>query len=150
MEEGPKIVAAITNLFKGADARDWELVQSVMAPSVFVDYTSMKGGEAETQTPEQVVAGWADFLPGFDSTNHQLSSFKVQLHGHEAEAQYSTTADHFIGSEVWTVIATYQTKLVKENSKWLINYHKINYDRQSGNTSLPKMAHQIIADRVNS
>lgn len=148
--EGQKIVTAITNLFKGADTHDWELVQSVLAPSVFLDYTSMRGGEAEVQTPEQIIASWASFLPGFDKTHHQLSSFKVQLHGAEADAHYSTTADHFIGDEIWTVIATYHTKLVKQGDKWLINYHKINYDRQSGNSSLPKLAHQNIANRVNN
>ncbi|MDR6942521.1 nuclear transport factor 2 family protein [Mucilaginibacter pocheonensis] len=138
--EGNKIIEAITNLFKGTDERDWELVKSVMAKNVLLDYTSMAGGEPGILTPAEIVDLWASFLPGFDTTHHQLSEFRVRLHGIEADVDYVGKADHFIGNEVWTISGTYQTKLEKQNGTWLITYLKLNYDRQSGNTSLPKQA----------
>ena len=111
-----------------------------MAKNVLLDYTSMAGGEPGILTPAEIVDLWASFLPGFDTTHHQLSEFRVRLHGNEADVDYVGKADHFIGNEVWTISGTYQTKLEKQNGTWLITYLKLNYDRQSGNTSLPKQA----------
>lgn len=138
--EGNKIIEAITNLFKGTDERDWELVRSVMADNVLLDYQSMTGIEPGMQTPQQIIDAWAGFLPGFDTTHHQLSEFRVRLHGSEADVDYVGKADHFIGDEVWTISGTYQTKLEKQNGTWLITCLKLNYDKQSGNTALPRQA----------
>lgn len=145
--EGNKIIKAVTNLFKGADDRDWALIESLLAPVVTLDYSSMNGFGPADISPAEIVANWESFLPGFDKTDHHLSAFKVQLNGRVADVFYSTVADHFIGDQVWTVTANYHTKLAKHEDTWLINYHKIDFESQSGNTNLPKQAHQVIADR---
>jgi hypothetical protein len=145
--EGQKIIQAIINLFDGADERDWKKVQDVMADNVLLDYTSMTGVEPGMVTPVQITDAWASFLPGFDKTDHQLSEFRVKLHGNEADVYYIGKADHFIGDEVWTISGTYQTKLEKQNDTWLITYLKLNYDKQSGNTALPQRAKQNVIDR---
>ncbi|HEY9195769.1 MAG TPA: nuclear transport factor 2 family protein [Mucilaginibacter sp.] len=142
--EGQKIIQAVTNLFKGADERDWQLVLSVLADEVFLDYSSMNGVEPSVHTHQQVIDAWADFLPGFDSTNHQLSEFKIQLHGNEADLFCLGKADHYIDDQVWTIYGSYHTKLRKQDGKWLIVCHKLNYDRQTGNTSLPRLAQENV------
>ena len=147
--EGQKITQAIATLFKGIDDRDWSLGLTVLAKEVFLDYSSMNNTEPSVYNHEQVINAWESFLTGFDKTEHQLSEFKVQLHDKEADVFYVGKADHFIGDEVWTTIGTYNTKLEKQNGKWLIVYHQINHDRQSGNTSLAKLAHQNVLARRN-
>jgi len=142
--EGQKITQAIATLFKAIDDRDWQLGLSVLAKEIFLDYSSMNNTEPSVHNHEQVIDAWESFLPGFDRTQHQLSEFKVQLHGHEADVFYVGKADHFIGDEIWTTIGNYNTRLEKQKGKWLITYHKLTYDRQSGNTGLPKLAHQKI------
>ncbi|WP_183563466.1 nuclear transport factor 2 family protein [Mucilaginibacter sp. SP1R1] len=138
--EGNKIIQAITILFKSVDARDWKSVQSVMAENVLLDYTSMVGGEPSVQTPEQITNTWACFLPGFDSTNHQVSEFRVKLHGSQADVDYVGKADHFIDDEVWTISGTYHSSLEKQNGTWLVTHLKLNYDKQTGNLYLPQKA----------
>src|SRR5258708_32766491 len=113
--EGHKIIQAVTDLFKGADERDWQKVRNVMADNVLLDYTSMTGVEPGMVTPVQITDAWASFLPGFDKTDHQLSEFRVKLHGNEADVYYIGKADHFIGDEVWTISGTYQTQLETQN-----------------------------------
>jgi hypothetical protein len=142
--ENDKVIQSIKNLFAGADERNWPKVQSVMAKTVLLDYTSMTGGSPSTQTPEQITDAWAAFLPGFDKTHHQLSGFKTKLNGNIAHVHYTGKADHVIGNEVWTVEGNYDTDLQKENSNWLVTKHKFNFARQSGNTNLPAMATKII------
>jgi hypothetical protein len=148
--EGTKVLAAVTNVFKGADTHDWGLVQSVLAQKVMLDYSSMNGLGPLELSPVEVTNNWETFLPGFDRTHHQLSAFRVQLNGSVADVYYSTVADHFIGDDVWTVTATYHTKLIKEDGTWLVNYHKINFENQTGNANLPKRAHEILAERKAS
>jgi hypothetical protein len=138
--EGQKIIQTVTDLFSGADERDWQKVQRVMADNVLLDYKSMTGIEPGMQTPVQITDAWASFLPGFDKTHHQLSEFRVKLHGNEADVDYVGKADHFIDDEVWTISGTYQTKLEKQKGVWLITYLRLNYDKQSGNTALPQRA----------
>jgi len=145
--EGNKIINTVTNLFRGADDRDWPLIESILAPVVTLDYSSMNGFGPAELSPAQIVDNWASFLPGFDKTDHRVSAFKVQLNGKMADVFYSTVASHFLGDQVWVVTANYHTKLAKYDDTWLITYHKIDFESQSGNANLPKQAHQVIADR---
>lgn len=143
--EGQKIIQAVTDLFTGADERDWQKVRSVMADNVLLDYQSMTGIEPGMQTPVEITDAWASFLPGFDKTEHQLSEFRVRLHGNEADVHYVGKADHFLEGEQWTISGSYETKLEKQNGVWLITYLKLDYDKQTGNTGLPSRAKQRLA-----
>ena len=145
--ETEEIIQSISNLFVGADERNWQKVQSVMANSVLLDYTSMAGGNPAIMTPQQVTGAWAAFLPGFDKTYHQLSGFEVKVNGDTATAHYAGKADHLIGEETWTVGGTYDTGLQTVNGQWLVVSHKLNFIKQSGNTNLPAQATQIIKQR---
>lgn len=140
--EGQKITQSITTLFKGADERDWQKVRGVMAKNVLLDYSAMSGAEPSMQSPEQITDMWACFLPGFDKTHHHVSGFHVKLHGNKANVHYIGKTEHFIGDEVWTVDGAYDTELEKEGDKWLITAHKFNFEKQSGNTGLVKLAKQ--------
>jgi ketosteroid isomerase-like protein len=136
----------VRSLFEGADERNWQKSASVMSNNVLLDYSSMTGNAATLLTPEQIMAAWAAFLPGFDRTNHKLSDFTINTNGLTALAHYRGKADHFLNGGVWTVDGTYDTKLVRTNNdNWLIVEHKFNLKEQSGNTSLPQSAVQKMA-----
>jgi hypothetical protein len=143
------IIEIITNLFAGADERDWQKVESTMAQTVLLDYTSMAGGEPTQLTPVQITNAWAAFLPGFDHTHHQLSGFEVKENNGTANAHYFGKAEHFIGNGVWIVEGSYDTELQKINSDWKITKHKLNFSGQSGNTNLPAVATEKMKARIN-
>ena len=119
-KEEKEILEVITSLFKGADEHDWLKVQQAMASEVLLDYTSMTGGSPMLLSPKHIVQNWAGFLPGFDKTQHQLSSFHVKMNGEQALGNYFGKADHFIGGNVWTVEGTYETELQKVVGEWKI------------------------------
>lgn len=97
------IIQVITAIFHGADQRDWGAVQNALADQVWLDYTSLAGGQPSLLTGQQIAGAWASFLPRFDKTHHQLSHFEVDLGGSTAKARFSGKADHFIGTASWTV-----------------------------------------------
>ena len=100
----------VRKLFEGADERNWQKSASAMSNEVLLDYSSMTGNAATLLKPEQIMAAWAAFLPGFDRTNHLLSNFTIKTNGLTAEVHYNGKADHFLNGEVWTVNGTYDTK----------------------------------------
>jgi hypothetical protein len=139
----------VRKLFEGADERNWQKSASAMSNEVLLDYSSMTGNAATLLKPEQIMAAWAAFLPGFDRTNHLLSNFTIKTNGLTAEVHYNGKADHFLNGEVWTVNGTYDTKLIRTNNDtWLITEHKFNFRDQSGNTTLPQAATQKLNNRL--
>ena len=142
--EQEKIIHSLIDVFAGADERNWQKIQHVMANTVLLDYTSMAGGNPAILTPQQITNSWEAFLPGFDKTFHQLSGFELKVTGNTATVHYAGKADHFIGKETWTVEGTYDSELKKDNDLWLVTKHKFNFIKQSGNINLPTRAIQII------
>ena len=149
MEE-EKIKETIKAIFSGVDELDWQKVQNVLAEKVLIDYTSLNGGQPLVQTPQEVTDAWAQFLPGFDKTFHQVSGFEITTKGKEASARYNGKADHYLDNEVWTVEGTFDTELQKQDSRWLVTKHKFNLSKQSGNLDLPKKAMEVVKSKKSS
>ena len=139
------ITEIIAKLFLSADERDWETTLGIFDEVVLLDYTSMTRGEPAMLDREDIVAAWKSFLPGFDSTDHQLSDFDVKIEDDRAEAVFFGHAEHFICDEIWIVEGDYETELVRKNDGWLINKLKLNLSKQDGNLELPKLAGERIA-----
>lgn len=139
------ISQTVGHLFAGVDARDWDLVRATFADSVTLDFTSMNGGAPAVLTPDEIINAWAAFLPGFDSTHHQISDIRVNSTDARATVHYHGTADHRLGSAVWTVSGHYETELVRIGGDWKISAHTFHLESQSGDTTLPARASEIAA-----
>ena len=146
--EEQKIIAVITALFHGADTHDWKKVQQAMAHQVLLDYTSISGGSPSVLTPQQITESWAAFLPIFDKTHHQLSAIQVTVNSDVASANYVGKADHFIGTDVWTVDGSYETALQKVDGEWKITKQKFNLTSQRGELYLPAAATERMKNKT--
>jgi len=137
------IINHITKLFVYTDEQKWDEVQSSFAKQVLLDYSSFTGIEAAEMTPDQLVAGWSGFLPGFEATHHQVGNFIVETDDDEAQLFCYGTATHYLpnesGKNVWTVVGTYDFGLVKTADGWKVNIMKFDFKYQDGNTDLPKL-----------
>jgi SnoaL-like domain len=138
--ENIKIKEAIITIFEGADKQDWKSIENVMATNVLLDYTSFVGGEPALLTPKDITQSWASFLPGFDTTHHQLNNFTIYVEDDIANVAFTGKANHFIGNKVWTVDGTYDCTLKKINNNWLVTKLKFNLIEQCGNKDLPAIA----------
>jgi hypothetical protein len=72
----------------------------------------------------------------------------VKLSGDLALAGYVGKANHFIGSEVWTVEGTYDTELHKLAGEWKITKQKFNFSYESGALGLPAIATDRIKNKT--
>lgn len=142
-----QIIQTVKNLFSGTDEQNWNKVINTMAENVLLDYTSMAGGSPASLTPKQIVAAWAGLLPGFDKTHHQLSNFKLTTEGNHAKVHYVGKADHYLNNVCWTVEGSYDTVLEKQSGTWKITKQRFNLSNQTGDTSLPEKAMNIVKNR---
>jgi len=135
---------AVTQLFVATDEHNWELVETIFANEVKLDYSSMTGDAATMLSPTQITTAWKGVLPGFETTHHQLGNFIVTEKDNTAHVFCYGTAYHYLADEAgnsWTVVGTYDFDLVKTSkANWTITHMTFNFKFQDGNTSLPAKA----------
>lgn len=144
-----KIQETIGKIFSGVDERNWTQVQAAMSTEVYLDYTSLAGGKPATITSQKIVENWKGVLPGFQSTHHQIGNFQIEVKGDKAEAKFSGLALHYLNSQTWTVVGTYEFALAKKsNGEWAVEKMKLNLQKQAGNLELPAQAIENVKNGV--
>lgn len=137
-------IELINRFFIAVDNHDWEKVQDMLAPLVHLDYSSMNGVEPSDIPAREIVISWKNFLPGFDSTHHQIGNYTVHDEGAVVNLYCYVRADHFIedaeGGELWTVTGSYDFILKNENEQLSILAMKFIKKFVSGNKELPSLA----------
>ncbi|WP_158618038.1 nuclear transport factor 2 family protein [Chitinophaga lutea] len=138
------MIEAVLDIFIGADERDWDRCLRAFAPTVHLDYTSMAGGQPADLPAAAIVDAWKGFLPRFKATHHQLGNFTVSVKGEEAIVFFYGTATHYFpagtGGNVWTVVGTYDAKLIQQDGRWKVSMLRLNLKYQDGNLALPELA----------
>ena len=141
-----QIKAVATELFNATDRRDWPAVMGTMADSVYVDYTAL-GGAAGFQSPQEIVGGWQQLLPGFTRTVHQPHNFAIWVAGTRASATLDAIATHYLDGEQWTVFVGYDTEYVATEDGWKLARIDLSLYQQDGNTQLPARAMEAVAQQ---
>ncbi len=138
------ITETVTNIFIGADERNWDLIAACFDQQVLLDYSSLTGAPAATLNAADIIASWKAIFPGFKNTHHQLGNFIVHQKDQEATVFCYGTATHYLPNdsknELWTVVGTYNFHLVNKNGQWKADRMQFNFKYQDGNTALPQMA----------
>ncbi|MCG8339014.1 MAG: nuclear transport factor 2 family protein [Proteobacteria bacterium] len=138
-----EIESSVVKLFLHSDEREWDQLKRVFAGKVVLDYSSFTQQPAAELTPDQIVSAWSGFLPGFKSTHHQLGNFITEISGNKAQVFCYGTATHFLpnesGRNVWTVVGTYDFKLIRTSGGWKVSSMTFNFKYQDGNTDLPTL-----------
>lgn len=143
----------VTDLFEATDARDWDRVASAFADSVEMDYSAL-GAEPATQSPSEIVAGWRSMLPGFERTVHHPHNLAVWVVPETTEeggparatATYNAIATHVLDGRDWTVFTGYDSEFVQQDGAWKIARTRLSLYDQAGDTDLPALAIQRVAD----
>jgi hypothetical protein len=144
IEDRSAIIEACSRLAWHVDHREWELLKEVFADEVLLDYTSLNGGEPATVTPEQIAAGWARGLGGYDATHHLITNHLVTVHADAAVCTASFQAVHrlanLFGSPLWTLGGTYRFTLTRTEGRWRINGMTLTVVWAEGNKDLTTLA----------
>lgn len=144
----------VAGLFVATDNKEWDIVETIFADKVELDYSSMNGNPAVELSPTQITDAWKTILPGFTHTHHQVGNLITKVNEDVAEVFCYGTATHYLedaflpegkkGENVWTVVGSYNFELQQLGDKWRVTKMKFNYKYQDGNTRLPAKAMEIV------
>jgi hypothetical protein len=98
------IVADVTHHI---DAKRWTSLEALYADEVATDYSSLFGGQPQTQTRSALIGGWRQVLANM-STQHLLGPINLQVDGATAVARCHVRALHLLpgapAGEQWEVL----------------------------------------------
>lgn len=114
------IINTVNQMAFAADSRNWSLCRTTFAGEVFVDYTSMAGGEPATIPADALISSWEGLLPGFTATQHLLGSHVVEVDGETAVCNAHFQATHILDDETWTLGGRYHFRLQNNGGTWQI------------------------------
>lgn len=121
MADHTAIIQTLTDVAAGADRHDWNRVRAAFAETVTTDYTSLWGGAPVTQSAEDLVSGWAAFLPGFDITHHMVTNHTItETADGRAAAEADFTATHRIDDDLWVLGGRYSYALTQTEHRWVV------------------------------
>lgn len=132
-QDEAKIRSAIYSFSALADQNAFAHLGRLFAPTITLDYRAIFGGEPSVATPQSLMQQWAGFLPGFDTTYHELSNINVVIKDDSAMVGVDFIARHWHGDNgFWAVSGRYHFALEKVADNWLINSLTVNNVSESG------------------
>lgn len=122
------------------DARRWESLQALFTDPVYVDYTSLNGGEPQSVAAGDLIAGWRGVLERLDATQHLIAGQAIELDGDAATCAANVQATHVLpnrsGGPLWTVGGRYDFKLIRTPAGWRISALTLTVRWASGNQQI--------------
>ncbi|MFJ5261684.1 nuclear transport factor 2 family protein [Streptomyces sp. NPDC088387] len=141
------IIDTCTRMAWFIDTREWDSLESVFADEVTLDYTSLNGGEPAVVTGKGLVGAWSGLLGKFDTTQHLLTNYLVDVDGDTAVATAMFQATHRMpndhGGPLWTLGGKYRFDLVRTAAEgWQISAIVMTATWADGNQQLLTRAAQ--------
>jgi hypothetical protein len=143
--EEARIAGVISAVAVYADNRDFRPLERFFAPETTIDYTSLWGGEPQRFAPSALMDAWADLLPGFDATRHEISDIQVEIGDDAATAQARVRATHWLGDRTWVVAGSYDYALIRADTGWQVSRMTLHLTDESGDRTLVEKAAAKVA-----
>ncbi|WP_245907199.1 nuclear transport factor 2 family protein [Photobacterium sanctipauli] len=142
-----QIRSALNSFSAMADQGAYEYLGRLFSPELTVDYTSLFGGEPQKVSRQDLMKQWAGFLPGFDTTYHELSNMQVVVNGSSVSAKVDITASHWLGDDgFWAVTGEYAFLMAKVEGHWHITSVTLKANSEDGSRDIlaqaPRFAEQ--------
>lgn len=138
--EAEQVRQVVASAVESLDARRWDLLRDALSESVFVDYTSLFGGQPRDYGADELVENWRQLLEHFSSTKHVLGPIVIESDERKARATCPVHIYHFLrgapGGEEWGVIGRFAFTLEKRDGIWRIHSLVLTAQSQEGNTRL--------------
>jgi len=114
------IVNTVNQMALAADQHNWAVCQDCFADNVFVDYSSLAGGEPATISSVALIESWRGLLPGFTATQHLIGSHTVKIKEHQAKCYAQFQATHILDEAQWVLGGQYLFQLQHNDETWQI------------------------------
>lgn len=144
-----KIKSVIEAVGLFADLGQFEAMCGLYDETSVSDYTSLWGNAPRTGTPGDKATGWSGFIPGFDTTRHDISVFSVNVLDDRAQAFADVVATHWLDDAIWQITGKYTVGLRKVSSRWLITHWTFELTDEVGDRSLVDRAELLAAPMID-
>ncbi len=119
-----------------ADRGEFFALEALYAPEVEIDYNSLSGEPATIKSNTALMTEWANVLPGFDRTRHDINNITVTINGGSALASADVIADHWFSGQHWQVSGEYKYRLQRDHGDWKITFHQLVLTGEQGSRDL--------------
>ncbi len=119
--EESRIQATIEGIAIAADAQDWDRLDVKFADHVILNKLSLATDQGARVQEQTVVEAWADLIPRFDTTLHDVSEIEILAVTSviaKATARYSAT--YQLGTAVWQQTGRLDYLLKNSPSGWQV------------------------------
>ena len=139
-EESARIETVIQSITISVDLRRFDLLERFYAHEVEADYSSLWGNEPRRVLRADIGDAWAGFIPGFDTTRHDLTDIEVAVAGSLATATADVLASHWLDGDTWTIDGQYLFELEKGPDDWVVTKWTFLLESETGDRGLVDVA----------
>ena len=143
-EDRLAILELIARLGLLVDARDWNALEQLFTNPVYSDRTSLFGGEPQTVSPSELVAGLRQALGNLDATHHLITCQVISLDGDQATSAANMQGTHVFanasGGPVWIAAGRHDYQLKRTADGWRIAGLTFTIQWASGNEHILTLA----------
>jgi hypothetical protein len=134
------LVEQTHRIFDLTDQKDWPGVRACLADDVFVDFTSLAGGEPATITGDALTAAWTAGLHAEKASYHLCGNHRITVDGDSATVAVKGYAYNQLsarlGGAVFEVWGAYDLDFALVGDTWLCTAFRFDAWRQSGDLTV--------------
>ncbi len=132
-----EVCATLYRFAEGIDLREWDLLRSVLADEITVDYTSYRGGEPAVMSADEWVAKAQRRFATMTATQHSMTNPRVESDGDTATCRMYVEAHHIAvidgQDEHCRIGGEYRDELRLIDGQWLITTLRLDVRWYQGN-----------------
>ena len=119
MSDREEIVNTLSRFMNSFDLKDWALMTELLEPSIWVDYSNLRGDPPEEVDAAKYVRLRSEVLQDL-STQHLLGNVDVVVSGESASVGASCMIWRWNGTTHFNSHAFYRFSLVRRRASWKI------------------------------
>lgn len=128
-------------LYMYTDEQRWQdLLDEVFTTDIWLDVSSMGGGDARIVKAADLCNMWEEGFKGIDQVHHQAGHYIINVNENDASIFGYAVAYHYKASAVngktRTFVGSYDLKAVNTDKGWRLNQFKYNLKFIDGNVTL--------------
>ncbi len=128
-------------LYMYTDEQRWQdLLDEVFTTDIWLDVSSMGGGEPVMIKAADLCNMWQEGFKGIDQVQHQAGHYIININGDNAAIFGYAVAYHYKASaangKTRTFVGSYDLKAVNTDKGWRLNQFKYNLKFIDGNATL--------------